>query len=299
MEGLKILKISEPASKEFLEIALAQSNSELVKLTDYVHFQEDAMRQSEKYPIFVVADGVTLEFGNDGSYPIPSGASAVAHIFCEKVIEEADKRYTNFSKEDIEIVFTKANEAVGEYNLKNGRTKDKINFWDFDLFAATGAFVLIKGDKIYWATICDSFAAQFEKKGKIKFQSPPCWTAMRSKMQKNPANLSEVEKRKLVRRVYRNGIDNKGNLIGYGVITGEESAMKYLNSGRLKLKTGDLVALFTDGFEEYLKLPEFIELFKEWPDDLEEILQKFTAEKSKEEPEKFGHERTLIVIRYN
>ena len=280
-------------------MALAQRNAELVKLTDYVHFQEDAMRQSAKYPIFVVADGVTLEFGQDGDYPIPSGASEVAHIFCEKIVEEAEKLYDNFSKKDINAVFVKANEAVGAFNLKQGRTKDKINFWDFDLFAATGALLLLKDEKLYWASICDSFAAQFDKQGKIKFQSPPCWTAMRARMEKNPANLSEEEKRIMVRRVYRNGIDDKGNLIGYGVITGEEAAMKYLNSGRLKIKTGDLLALFTDGFEEYLKLPEFINLFKEWPDNLEEKLQKFTAEKSKEDPEKFGHERTLIVIKYN
>jgi hypothetical protein len=299
MPNLKIFKILEPASKEFLEIALKQRNPDLVKLTDYVHFQEDCLLPSEKYPIFAVADGVTLEFGNDGFYPIPSGASEVAHIFCEKVIEEAERRFGNFSKKDIKVIFDKSNKAVGDYNLKNGRTKKTINFWDFDLFAATAAFAVIKNDKVFWASICDSFVACFDKSGKLKFKSPACWALIKKKQPRSKKAMSEQEKRIMVRKVYRNGIDEEGNLIGYGVVTGEKVAAKYLNSGVIELKQGAIITLFTDGFEEYLKLPEFINLFKKWPADLEGKVKKFTAKKSKKEPQKFGHERSLIVVKYD
>lgn len=297
MQNLKVFKILEPAAKEFLEIALEERNLDLGKFTDYVHFQEDYLLQSEKYPIFAVADGVTLEFDKDGSYPIPSGASAVAHIFCEKIIEEAEKLYNNFSEEDIKIVFGKANGAVGKYNLKNGRTKEAINFWDFDLFAATGALAVIKNNTVWWGSICDSYLAHFDKNGSLKFMSGECWPTMRQNLPENWERISDDERKKIIRKVYRNGVDKAGNLIGYGVVTGEKVAEQYLNCGSITVAAGDLIALLTDGFEEYMKLPEFINSFKEWPKDLEDKIKQFTAEKSKEDPEGFGHERTLTVIK--
>jgi len=297
MNNLKVFKILEPAGKEFLEIVLKDKNLDWKKFIDYVHLQEDCLLQSQKHPIFSVADGVTLEFGKDGIYPIPSGASEVAHIFCEKIIEEAEKRFGGFSKKDIKAIFDKANKAVGEHNLKNGRTKEKINFWDFDLFAATAAFIVIKNDKVFWASICDSFVAHFDKEGKFKFKSPECWALMKKQPRSKNA-MSEHEKKIMTRKVYRNGIDEKGNLTGYGVVTGEKSAAKYLNSGVIKLMPGDIIALFSDGFEEYLKLPEFVSLFKKWPADLEDKVKEFTAERSKKEPQKFGHERSLIMVKY-
>lgn len=299
MQNLKIFKILEPPAKEFLKIVLKQKGLglEIEKLQDFVHFQEDYLLQSEKYPIFAVADGVSLEFNKDGTYPIPSGASEVAHIFCEKVIEEAEKLYDEFDKDTLSVIFKKANEAIGKYNQVNGRSKKTINYWDFDLFAATAAFAVIKNNKVFWASICDSFVVHFDKTEQLKFKSPECWVLIKRNQPRGKKALSEQEKRIMVRKIYRNGIDKKGNLIGYGVVTGEKAAARYLNSGVIRLTPEDIIALFTDGFEEYLKLPEFINLFKKWPADIEEKVKKFTAQKSKQEPEKFGHERTLFVIK--
>jgi len=83
------------------------------------------------------------------------------------------------------------------------------------------------------------------------------------------------------------------------VITGEEIAWRYTNSGSFKIGDDDLIFLFTDGFEHYFELPELLELFKAWPADLEVKLKNFTRQKSKTDSERFGHERTLIVIKIN
>lgn len=289
-------KILEPVSKEFLAVAAKQRNLRLSK--NYVHPQEDYLWLSEKHPIFVVADGVTLEPDKDGRYLSPSPAGAVARIFCERVIKETEKLYDNFTADSIRAVFAKANQAVGEYNFTNGRTKDKINFWDFDLLAATGAFAVIKDDTVFWVSICDSYVACFDKNGKQKFKSSGCWIKVRKNMSRDWKNIDEAKRRKIIRRVYRNGVDESGNLIGYGVITGEEVAWQYANKGSFKINEGDLFFLFTDGFEHYFELPEFIGIFKNWPTDLTVKVKEFTAQKEKENPEKFGRERTLVVVKF-
>ena len=106
--------------------------------------QEDYFVVSKKYPIFVVADGVSLNFNNDSDYPGHSGAGKAAKIFCEVVTSEAEKRYETFKEENLKDIFELGNKAVLEYNISNGRTKNTINYYDFDLFSATTSFLLIK-----------------------------------------------------------------------------------------------------------------------------------------------------------
>ena len=62
-------------------------------------------------------------------------------------------------------------------------------------------------------------------------------------------------------KVYRNAVDEDGKPAGYGVITGEETAKFYLKTGIFDIKTGNLLFLYTDGFENYVLLKEFIEIF--------------------------------------
>jgi hypothetical protein len=137
----------------------------------------------------------------------------------------------------------------------------------------------------------------FNKKGKLKFCSPECWSNLRKNLPANWAEIPEDERKKTIRKIYRNGVDKKGNLIGYGVVTGEKTVEKYLNCGKFPIEAGDMIAVLSDGFENYMKLPEFIDMFKKWQNDLENQVKRFTAKKSLADPKKFGHERTLIVVK--
>jgi serine/threonine protein phosphatase PrpC len=231
---MKYFSILEPASEKF---------------RGYIYPQEDFLLVSEKYPIFAVADGVTLiQFLIEKKeYPNPSPAGDVARVFCEEIVKAAEARYESFEEFDIKEIFRIANKAVGEYNNQ----KD-------NLYSATAALVIIKNNKAYWCSICDSYVIHFDKNGNTKFKSQEC----------RP----------------------------YVVVNGEEKANELLNYGSFEVKEGELVALFTDGFENYFKIPEFISLFQKWPADLESQVKKFTAAKTDEDPEKFGHERSLIMI---
>ena len=264
------------------------------------HPQEDFFGISKKHPIFVVADGVALNFDDEKDYPKHSGAGEVAKIFCETVIFEAEKRYKNFKEQDLKDIFKVGNKAVLEYNNSQGRTKDSINYWDFDLFSATTAFVLIKGPKghpkAYWWTLCDSGVALYGKKGSRLFISPDVWTVLDKFILDNFSNITGKERTKMLHRDYRNAVGKKGELTGYGVVDGEETAKFYLNIGTLDINAGDFILLFTDGFENYLKLKEFTGLFLKWPENLENQLENIISKKSKLEPKKYGQEKTLIAI---
>lgn len=295
---MKVFKIFEPISSILLKTLgiLDKFGFTIDEIEKYSHPQEDYFEISGKFPIFAVADGVTLEYSG-GKYPNPSGAGEAAKIFCEAVIKEAEKSYPKFAVSDIRKVFSKANFEIGKYNTKQGRVKNKIDYWDFDLFAATAAFIVIKDGYVYWASMCDSSVMHFDKRGKLKFSSPECWRDLRKNLPADWAEIPEDDRRKTIRKVYRNGVDKKGNLIGYGVITGEKTAEKYLNYGRFLVGAGDMIAVLSDGFENYMKLPEFIDIFKKWQGDLEDQIKRFTAKKSLVDPKSFGHERTLVVVK--
>jgi serine/threonine protein phosphatase PrpC len=294
---MKTFGITEPPSKEFLEFALKKHQIN-IKDIKQKHPLEDFFLISKKYPIFVVADGVTLiqYLVDKKEYPNPSPAGEVARIFCESLIKSAGEKYESFQESDIKEIFKIANEEVRKYNKQQGRTKENSDFWDRDLFAATASFVVIKDDTAYWGSICDSYVAHI-RNNKVLFRSPECNSRIETKSPVFEGDTNNTkEKTKFVWKNNRNGVNNKGKLIGYGVITGEESANLYLNSGSFKIEQGELVLILTDGFEEYLNSPDFLSVFEKWPEDLEKIFKEFTISKNLENPDKFGHERSLVAV---
>lgn len=264
------------------------------------HPREDYFQVSGAYPIFAVADGVTLiqYILEKKEYPSPSPAGEVARMFCKEVIHEAEKRYENFSETDIKEIFRIANDAVGKYNLANGRSPENLDYWFNDLYAATGAFAIIKNGNVYWASICDSYIAHFDNNGTLKFKSPACNSLAEAKPSAFKGNRNDPrEKVMYTWRFLRNSMNEAGQRTGYGVITGESEASSYFSYGRLEMNGGDLLVIFTDGFEEFFKLPDFIALLNEWPENIEFRIKEFTKGKAEEDPDKFGRERTLIACK--
>lgn len=296
---MKTFSITELASEEFIKSVFRKYGWNLEKLKGKVHPHEDFFLISEKYPIFAVADGVTLiQFlAEKKEYPIPSPAGDVARIFCEELVKSAEARYKSFKDSDIKEIFRKANAAVGEYNREHGRAKETVDYWNTDFYAATAAFAVIKNDIVYWGSICDSYIMRFSSDGAIIFQSPDCNAKAEAEPPRFTGDVNDrKEKAQYIWSIKRNGIDENGKLVGYGVATGEETANRYLNFGSFRVLKGDLILVLTDGFENYVQLPEFISLFTKWPDDIKLRFVEFTAAKTKENPDKFGHERSLIVV---
>ncbi len=292
---MKKLTLLEDSSKELIEIVARKLGLDHL---DTNHPQEDFLKTSPQYPIFAVADGVTLlQFPVEKKkYPNPSPAGDVSRIFCEKAVELGETLYPSISERGILEIFRGANQAVGEYNKAHGRTKGSIDYWDVDFYAATAAVAVVKDNLVYWGSICDSYVVCFGVDGSIRFQSPHC----DSKSKGNPSEFkwedsSLKERTQHKWRTRRNALDGNGETLGYGVITGEPEALAYLNVGVFPIQKGDVLAILTDGFEEYIRLPEFVSIITAWPPTLESEIKELTAKKEKEDPDKFGHERSLVL----
>jgi len=255
------ISIFESVSKEAVQALIKKEKlaDELVK--DYYHPQEDFLIVSDNPPVFVVSDGVTLDYTklikDNIKYPDPSPAGDVSKIFCYTVARQVKEKYDTFTEKDIADVFKYANGKVRKYNERAGKSDISGNITGY--YSATGSFAVIKDNRAYWASICDSFIAHFDGKMNLKFMT-------------------------------------KGLCHPYAVINGEERMADYLEGGVLNLEKGDRVFIFTDGFEFYMQNPDFLELFKEWDKNLKECIRQFSEKMNLTDPEKFGHERSLIAI---
>ncbi len=291
---MKLFSNYEPMSKEYFGIWTKRFE----KVTpDYEgHPREDYHMISEKFPIAVVADGVTLKRDSDGNYPVTSGAGQLAKLLCEAIIREAEGAYENFQESDLQKIFAKANMVAKEFNDSHGRFKDAIDYRDFDLFAATASFVLVKDEKIYWWSICDSGVVIYDNVGNELMRSPETWTERRRALVK-PESVTETEWNILIKKEYRNAAGNDGVLSGYGVLTGEDGAHGYLCAGSYEAKEVNVILLYTDGYINYLALQEFIGLFNKWPERLEEKVTEFSKMRIEKEPAIYGQERSLVAIK--
>ena len=225
--------------------------------------QEDYLLVSDNPPIFVVADGVTLDFGKlmvEGeNYPDPSPAGDVAKIFCQAVIQNATEKYDQLAQEDINDIFKKANSEVEKYNQKVGPSYVSGNITGF--YAATCAFVIIKEGKAYWASLCDAYVAHFDKDLNKKFIT-------------------------------------SGLCQPYAVVNGEERMAEQVQSGVAELDPGDWLFVFSDGFDHHISNPDFLDLFKKSNPELKEHIIAFSAKMNAQDPEHYGHERSLIAVHY-
>ena len=253
--------------------------------------QEDYAVIDDQYPIFAVADGVTLDVAAGESYPEDSGAAQVARIFCETAVVSGRTLYNELNKDYLRTIFRTANTAVGVYNDSKDRRKETLDYGHFDLFSTTAAFAAIQDDTLHWFSLCDSYVFVLNA-GSVRMASPDPWKQMHE-VWKKLKKLDQLERKTIIRRDYRNGI---GKYSGYGVATGEVESELYLEEGTFKLRRGDVVVLCTDGFEPYFRLPEFISLLTRWPRSIQKDVRTFSKQMGKDVPEKFGTERTLLAI---
>jgi len=258
---MEYIDILELPSKEAIQAFAKKMKIADHLAQDYHHPQEDFLIASDTPPVFVVSDGVTLNFmkliENNTKYPNPSPAGDVSRIFCESVVRCVKERYKTFAEGGEVDVFKYANGEVRKYNNKIGKSDISGNITGY--YSATGSFAIVKDNKTYWASICDSFIAHFDGEMNLKFMT-------------------------------------SGLCRPYAVINGEERMVNHPESGVFDIEKSDRVFVFTDGFEHYIENPDFLELFKEWNKNLKERIAKFSEKMNSIDPEKYGHERSLIAV---
>ena len=244
----------------------------------------------------IVADGITRDpIGIDDfskytkkefieKYPRPSGAELAAKEICEAFSK------TNKSLVERLIESNKRVKALNEKYIK------ECDYLENDYYGAVASCIRINNDILSYAYICDCGIIVYDKDGNVRFKTEDD-KELYSDPYINKIGISWnfPEARVIVRSKFRNNVDNivDGKCVSYGALTGEESAISFIRDGELKLEDGDFIIVYSDGFSCYLRDKDFINNIINFD---KTSFEKYVEEKSKEDYEKYGKEKTLVLF---
>jgi len=260
--------------------------------------------------IFCVADGITRDPISPKDftdlsyeevlkkYPNPSGARLAADTFCESFVRFLHKKIPSIKI--IRNAFIFCNKEISKLNKKH---INKVDYLANDFFGCCANGGMIYKNNFFWGGICDCGIIIYNKFGKIKFRTPnwmkPFKEYEKKNLQKPDFNFAQPKYRKMIRLEYRNNVKKIKNneCISYGALTGEKEAEKFLNFGKIGLNEGDLVAFYTDGFEDTIRHKNFFNtIYQKTESLIDQHFIPYTLSLAKQDCHKFGRERTLIAI---
>lgn len=253
--------------------------------------------------IFSVADGITrdpispLDFRDLSTeellknYPKPSPAKAAADLCCRSFIKFSRKN----PNPKLALIF-----ANNQIRKMNKQRNPHPNYLVNDFWACVAAGAVINQNKLHWATIGDCQVAIFHNGGKLKFLSPDGVEDFRDYISKNSGHWRNPDRRRYIRSQFRNNPKNivAGKCVGYGALTGEKNAEKFIISGSREIKKGDLAVLFTDGFAGVTGQKEAPRWLSKSFEDQSSFIN-YDQVLARKDYQKFGRERTLIAVQIN
>lgn len=218
-------------------------------------------------------------------YPRPSGAYLASKKICDTF-----SLANGTLKERLKI----CNDKVKELNEKYIKECD---YLQNDFYGAVASCIKVTDNTLEYAYICDCGVIVYDKFGNIKFQTEDDKLLYSDPYINKigiPWNLPEA--RVIVRRDYRNNLSNtvNGKCVSYGALTGENDALAFIKVGKIKLKEGDLIALYTDGFTNFLHDKEFIKLLCNFN---KETFENYINYKSSFDSNKYGKEKTIVLLK--
>jgi serine/threonine protein phosphatase PrpC len=246
-----------------------------------------------KRNIFAVADGVSRikTIDEKPCWVYDRLVKVPADIFCQKAVDLMIP-IENPNKTSFLNAFRVANEAIDKKNEEFGFKDDKDYFLHY--LSTTAVLGYIKDQKLALARICDCGAAILRNES-IFFKTPDY------NIQKYDGKFGEMPEGFDGIRFFRRYIRNNSTLpkkMSDGVLTGQPSALRFIDFYRRMLKPKDVVLLYSDGFEPYFNFEEFLRIFFEQGfEKAKRGLRKFSEKKAIENSEKFGRERTLVAIK--
>lgn len=253
--------------------------------------------------VFAVADGITRDprgainwLGKDRSqllkrYPNPSGARWAADLFCRTIVRQQPQSLAALKQS-----FFKANQAVARLNRRHIK---QVDYLINDFFACTAAAVIKRGHTLHWGVIGDCGVMVFDRQGKQKFITPNSVAVFHRFISRSPQGDNRwalPQRRVLIRREFRNNPAQirGGRLVSYGALTGEKAAEQFMYFGSYHLAPGDLVVIYSDGFFDLLNLKTTPKILNSLQGDNSFI--DYDIKYAKRNPDKYGHERTLISL---
>ena len=215
---------------------------------------EDFCIFDDEFGIYILLDGVSRD-KIDGKYPVPSPALRASEIFADSV-------------------YKYLREKVGERNSDlKGLIKDAMAFGNeqIALFNAGGTYsflpgtvgivMLINDGTAHYGFIGDCFGSVVSPAQAAVFTR--CQTAY---IQAHKGEYTANEIRNFI-------CNNISHPAGYGVLTGSEKALDFIELGQVEFGQDEKIFLYTDGFEktvDSLSPKELYELSMDKAKDLSE-----------------------------
>ncbi|MBI4155362.1 hypothetical protein HY498_04745 [Candidatus Woesearchaeota archaeon] len=186
-----------------------------------------------KYP------GSRLKFWSNEKSP----AFIAAKASCESFIYAVKKG----SIKTVEYAISHVNETLKYLNVNNS---DYLESDFFGSVLAGAALRLEEGQNVLsWGFIADCGVVVFDEKSEMIFRTP-------NETKQTGAYLKTIENfdwtKPEWRRFVRKSLRNKDVEGGYGVLTGEKSALDFVRFGEIELKPGYRFFLFSDGLEHII-----------------------------------------------
>ncbi len=237
----------------------------------WMHPHEDAFAISEKQDILAVADGITrdpcrtLKEGLLGKiymellYPRPSPAKIAAEHGVNAFVEGPFRPGMPFNTVMERI--TNANEVVNlRANIEFGLGRAHTDYLLDDLGGCTLAGVIRKKNSIEFGVLAPCGVAVVSNEGKIVYKTEDTFWENDSERWKYLPLSNHVDKkgnpkwnlpgtRQAIRRYCRNEPEQPH---AFGVLTGEEEALQFVQLGKRELVPTDRLLLYTDGMADVL-----------------------------------------------
>jgi serine/threonine protein phosphatase PrpC len=221
-------------------------------------------------------------------YPNPSPAKLAAETFCNSVIKEISGSIP------LKQIFKIANNKILEFGFKKN---PEPNLMENDYWGCVASVARIRNSILEWGFICDCGICVWDKKGNIKFKTQDegtqtvndMYTLFKPYFGEEVKNAQTFIGRVILRGLFQNRLTYpRGDIKkGFGVINGDKNALDYVRTGKLKLKEGDIIGIYSDGLTHCIPTKELANLIKKW--DFEKV--KSICDK------KSINEGTLILFR--
>jgi len=187
----------------------------------------------------VVCDGISRS-RRVGVYPVPSPASTVSEVFARTAMGYLDSVPT--SPATFMDSFLTGNAAVGVFNQRNFPQPD---YAHTDL-AGTVAVVGVSYNGLFYYAYIGDCAVYVWYDGRLQRHTALQTANVEPWLDAHGRTLTAYTE---VRREARNHI---GHPLAYGAITGEDSAIDFIERGHFPLRSDMHILLVTDGLIDYL-----------------------------------------------
>lgn len=209
---------------------------------------EDWAIIDEAHGVFCVADGVTRIRNQNQIYPTPSPATEAAKIASREIVDFI-AAHSVYSESDALLIlkeaFLTANMKIKDY----ASTLPAADFLWNDLPGCVATTVVLRNNRAIYAHLGDTVLAhiqdglEFAKLTTDQTKSVLLWASQNKSM-------NTLERLAAIRKSFRNRL---GTAESYGVLTGEEEAISFIEYGSRQLAVGDRLLLFTDGLSRWFE----------------------------------------------